>query len=388
MLLRNGSNNAVVRGQIYNLVKTVQKIDKLTQKSTTHYIPVLKKSKNIKNLRVTIDDGFTKQTRRVKADGKFTFSKFNMGDISVIIDGEKEEEVKNDEINTTSTVRLFEENLTISSEDNDLGNFYVPETIANNESEENEPVERVTPTHNFKTMKVIDVQDKDDRYMYENRTYKGKLVFKNTGETIATALNYSITTNDQYVESITHDIIMGSVDVNQSVEIPFEVTFRMLDKIKHHVELDFIIRDVNGNEWLDNAYLDVYQTPVWVNLKTKSSKLKGYFVTPEHEVIDIDTSDIRVKLPVRPDANYYFVVSSPENIDTETAYSIGIDVNASEFEDFHDTSAFEPNNTEEKAKKIEVGDSIKSFIHKGDIDFFSIKFKENISFTPPPLPFN
>jgi hypothetical protein len=261
----------------------------------------------------------------------------------------------------------------IVDEDTDLGNFPIPDK---------------NTKYNFKTKNVIDTQDKDDRYMYERRTFTGKLYFKNTGEELAAGLNYEITTDDPYVEELTHDVVMGSVEAGGTAEIPFTISFRRVDKIAHRVKLDFLIRDVNRKEWLDYVYLDVYQTPVNVNLKTKTSNLKGYFITPEHEIIDIDTKDIVVKIPSRPDASYYFIVSSPLTIGTETAYSLGIDVNTTEFGDFHDTSAYEPNNVEEQATKLSIGDSIKSFIHKGDIDFYTIDFQENLSFEPPRLPFN
>jgi hypothetical protein len=163
----------------------------------------------------------------------------------------------------------------------------------------------------------------------------------------------------------------------------------MLDKVKHTVKLDFLVRDANGKDvMLDYIYLDVYQSSIWVNLKAKTSNIKGYFITPEQEVIDIDSSNMKVRLPKRPNENYYFVVTQPTDIKEETLYSIGVDVNASEFGDFHETSIYEPNDNENSATKLQIDDSIKSFVHKGDIDFYTIDFQSNHSFVNPPnLPF-
>lgn len=376
MLLRKGTNRALVSGKLYDTVGSFQKFNEKKQENMTHYFTALKTgNKKLKNLRITINDGFQKQTKKVRLDGSFSFSKVrNYGDIEVIIIGEQEVDDGNDK---NRTVTVFDDNITITENDNNIGNFYVPEV-------QNEPIQEA----NFKATQLIDTQDKENRYMYENRTYRGKLIFKNVGNKLAEGLNYTISTSDPYVKDLTYDIVLGSVDINESVEVPFNITFNILDKIKHKVELDFIIRDANGKEWLDNVYVDVFQTPIVVNLKTKSSKLKGYFITPEHEVIDIDTSNIKVTLPRRPEEKYFFVVSNPKSIQKETAYSLGIEVDAPDFKDFQDTTAYEPNNTEEEASKLELGDSIKSFVHKGDIDFYTIDFQSNISFTPPPLPFH
>ena len=388
ILLRDGSPNGVVRGQLYSDIEHIQKFDVKRGQNVTLYKAVLKKS-NVKKYKVVIDDGFNRQSQMVSVNGTFSFSgvttggksKISIIDIEEVLESEPEENsnVNNIEENNNVNNReernqtIFETEMPIVDEDTDLGNFQIPDK---------------NTKYNFKTTNVIDTQDKDDRYMYESRTFTGKLTFVNSGAEMATALNYEITTDDAYVKELTHDVVMGSVEANASVEIPFEVTFRRLDKIAHRVKLDFMIRDFNGKEWLDHVYLDVYQTPIMVNLKTKTSNLKGYFITPEHEIIAMETQDIKVRIPSRPDASYYFLVVSPKDIGAETAYSMGIDVNSSEFDDFHDTSAFEPNNLEENATKLEVGDSIKSFIHKGDIDFFTIDFKKNISYEPPRLPFN
>ena len=372
ILLRDGSTNGVVRGRLYSDIEHVQKLDVEKGEKVTSYKTILRSRAN-HQYKVILNDGFTQQSEIVSANGEFHFSEVKTGGISKITIIDIEEVVGNDNGNEENNQTIFEGEIPIDNRDTDVGNFPIPDKEVN---------------YNFKTTKVIDTQDEDDRYMYESRTFSGKLTFVNSGSELATALNYEITTDDPYVEELTHDTVMGSVEAGASVEIPFEITFRRLDKVAHRVKLDFLIRDVNRKEWLDHVYLDVYQTPVTVNLKTKTSNLKGYFITPEHEIIAINTEDIKVKIPSRPDASYFFLVTSPKEIGAETAYSLGIDVNTSEFEDFHDTSAFEPNNLEEEATTLEVGDSIKSFIHKGDIDFYTIDFKEGLSFEPPRLPFN
>ena len=404
-LLRKGSNDASISGQVYNDVTQLEKFSNEKQKKLTYYVPSFQKGES-NNLYITVHDGFNKYTQKVNSDGSFHVSGIQwFGDYSSTKNNNvmsksissyyKEDDdmlgncrtakkrcdnegnltlVSVNEKNETRVIH-YEDNVSLPDKDTNLGNYYIGD-------KENE--------YNFKTTQVINSKDKDDRYMYENRTYKGILIFKNTGNKIANGLNYTISTDDhQYVEKLTDESTdnLGSIESNQSQEIPFEITFGRLGKIKHKVKLDFIIRDAYGKEWLDNVYLDVYQTPITVNIKSKSSKLKGYFITPEHDILNIDTKDIEVKLPRRPDGKYFFVVSKPSSIDEETGYSIGIDVDAPNFEGYKDTSAYEPNDNEATATKLEIGSNIRAFVHKNDIDFYTIDFKSDISFTPPSLPF-
>ena len=59
------------------------------------------------------------------------------------------------------------------------------------------------------------------------------------------------------------DIVLGTVDVNKSIEIPFSVTFNILDKSTVSIPVDVTIKDANNNEWIDTIFLHVYQTPTF-----------------------------------------------------------------------------------------------------------------------------
>lgn len=381
-LLRNGSNDATIKGSVYNLVLKTK--DETTNK--VKYSTLFQKTEKYRRIKVRINDGFRTKEQEISNENKnFFFPKMSIGDVGVIITGEKVDENNNDENNNRQEEEIFNETFHINNKDTDLGNFYITENNIEDNIEDNSS--NKVPTYNFKTTQVIDLQDKDDRYMYENRTYNGKLKFKNTGDNIAEGLNYTISTNDPYVESITSENILNSLEANKTAEIPFEISFRTLNKMQHRVKLDFLIRDANSNEWLDNVFLDVYQTPISLVVTTKSSSLKGYIITPEQEIIDINTNNIEVKVPKRVDGKYYFVVLEPNTISEETAYSFAIDSSTQSFDTFKETDIFEPNDTEEEATPLKLGDSNLSFINVGDIDFYTINFDNNLSFTPPQLPF-
>jgi len=275
---------------------------------------------------------------------------------------------------------IIDEDFPTHDTNTNLGTFIVP-------NEDSNPKPNDQP-YNLKLTKT-DIQDEDDRYMYSEGSYSGELTYKNFGKTEAIGLNYTLSTKDSYIEDVDLEVKTGTLLPDESVNIPFTVSFNMLDKIKHTVKLDFLVRDATGKSiMLDYVYLDIYQSSIWVNLKAKTSNIKGYFITPEHEVIDVDSSNMRVRLPKRPNDTYYFVVTQPTDIKEETLYSIGVDVNASEFGNFHETSIYEPNNSENTATKLQVNESIRSFIHKGDIDFYTFDFQSDNSFiNPPNLPF-
>jgi len=379
MLLRYGSNNGTVKGRLYSSISSLQKS---SQK-------INNKVNSTKNFIVTIDDGSKKQTQEVSGNEEFNFSGVHSGGsvrVTIkrkIIDIEDTLPPESNNTNEPTTNEpIIDENFTTPNINTDLGNFPVPaEESSKNGNKEN--------SYNLKLVKT-DIQDEDDRYMYSEGTYSGVLTYKNFNKKEAVGLNYTLTTDDNYVDDLELEVQTGTVLPDQSVDIPFTITFKMLDKIKHTVKLNFLVRDANGKDiMLDNVYLDFYQTSIWVNIKAKTSNIKGYFVTPEHEVIDIDSNNMKVRLPKRPNDKYYFVVTQPTDISEETLYSLGVDVNASEFGDFHDTSIYEPNNNENSATKLHINNSIKSYIHKGDIDFYTIDFQSNLSFVNPPnLPFD
>ena len=83
-------------------------------------------------------------------------------------------------------------------------------------------------------------------------------------------------------------------------------------------------------------------------------------------------------MPFRPNAQYEIMLSNTD-VDNETTYSIGIDCsNASETEmqSFNDTSLYEPNDNEQTAHTIAIGNNIVSYLHKGDLDYYIIDMSD------------
>ena len=391
MLLRYGSANGTVKGQLYSDISSIQKSSqKMVRKKIDH-----------REFRVTIDDGVTIQTTDVQSDGRFNFLGVHSGDsvritihrkIGGFEDDILPDEDGDDEQNREEEVIIVDGNFSIPNINTDVGTFIVPAEESSQEIDEEpnaEPDEESKKqSYNLKLIQT-DIEDQDDRYMYSEGSYSGEFTYKNFGKTEAIGLNYTLSTDDAYVDSLELEVKTGTLLPDESISLPFRISFKMLDKVKHTVKLTFLVRDANGKDiMLDYVYLNIYQSSIWVNIKAKTSNIKGYFVTPEHEVINIDSSNMRVRLPKRPNEKYYFVVTQPTDIEEETIYSIGVGIDAPKFGTFNKTGIYEPNNDESSATKLKVNDGIKSFIDKEDVDFYTIDFKLNNSFiNPPNLPF-
>jgi len=242
--------------------------------------------------------------------------------------------------------------------------------------------------YNYKTEFVI--ENSDSGYLFANQTiYRGKMIINNIGNKEGTGLNYTFTSDSPYIQTMNNDIVLGTIEAGQSKEIPFSISFNILDKNSVNIPLEVKIKDANNNEWFDTVFLQVYQTPMYLNIATKEANVKGYIIEDGHNLKKIDTSGISIILPYKVGEKYFLVLTNP-SINNETPYSIGIDTDTLDFSTFQNTGIYEPNNSESEATTIKMNESILSYLHKGDIDYFIIDMTnmEDIGkFSPPQMPF-
>lgn len=349
-LLRKGNVSSTVKGSLY--------------KETTTTSPVSRslRYQNISSMNVVlgnINDSKLKKETSPNSTGTFEFNRVTSG--SYFIKAEDEEQ----KLSVETKVDIYENVVT-------LGSFKLVSDDG----------------YNFKTDFIID--NSDNGYMYGNfKTYTGKLRIHNIGSEEGTGLNYSFSTDDPYVAKFSTQKVLGSVAVDQSIDVPFEISFNMLDKSSHTVPVNVTINDAFNNTWTDTVFLHVFQESMQINIATESANVKGYIIIPGHNLVPINTSNETILVPYREGENYILVLSS-SSIKDETSYSIGINAPVDSFEEFSQTSAHEPNNTEHEAHSIQLGEAIVSFLHKNDIDFFKIDMTSNSdagSYSPPLPPF-
>lgn len=346
-LMRSGIDTTTLNGSLY------------TQNSVTP--SPARGYGNIGSLDVILEhviDKKNKKEKKLNNTGDFTFENVKSGDYELTA--------------TTDTNLTVKAEVDVHGEEVTLGNFKLV----------------LEDGYNFKTEFVID--NAENGYFYGNQqVYTGKFIVHNIGSKRGTGLNYSFSTDSGYVANYSNVNVLGSVEVGSSLEIDFQISFNVIDAAKKTIPLEVTIRDAYNNEWVDTIFFHVYQTPLDINIATSSSSVKGYVIAPGNQLIPIDMSNGTLRIPYRAGKKYTLVLSNP-SIDTETAYSIGIDTSTESFITFNQTSAHEPNNIESEAKTIHVGESIISYLHVGDIDYFTIDMSsdEDVGITTPPqVPF-
>lgn len=352
-LMRSGIDTTTVSGDLQT--NRSAQLASALQKSP------MKSIRSIGNINVVlkhITDKHNRKKETLPGTGKFKFDNVKSGKYTL-------EATAENNLTVTTDVDVYGEELS-------LGGF----TLVSDDG------------YNFKTEFVID--NSDSGYFYGSlKTYTGKLKIKNIGKVRGTGLNYRFATDSAYVKDFTNEIVLGTVDVNKTIDIPFTITFGILDKTTVTIPLDVTIKDVHNNEWKDTVFFHVYQTPMNVNIATKEANVKGYIIAPGHELTPINTSNANILVPYRAGKKYFLVLSNP-NVNSETPYSIGIDTGTLSFDNFQDTSAHEPNDKESQAFTIRPNESIVSYLHAGDIDYYVIDMSSNADvgrYSPPQMPF-
>jgi len=347
-LIRYGNDSTVVKGNIYTNSNIARALKKSPGRGIGKMDVVLKHYVDEKNNKKTESN----------EEGSFEFTNVQTGEYTLeAIDKQTNTKVSAD-------IEVYDEELSI-------GSFKLVSADG----------------YNFKTEYVIN-NSKGGYLFADQEQYNGKILIKNIGNKKGIGLNYTFSSSSAYIESMKTEIVLGTVDINKSIEVPFSISFNLLDKDSVSIPIDVMIKDANGNSWYDTFFLHVYQTPLYLNIATKKANIKGYVIDYAHQLKKINTSKDTVILPYLAGKSYYLVLSNP-NINNETSYSIGFDTEVQGFEDFRDTSAFEPNNKETESTTLYMKDSIVSYLHEGDIDYYELKMNlgDMGKFSPPQMPF-
>jgi len=215
------------------------------------------------------------------------------------------------------------------------------------------------------------------------RSYNIEIEVHNIGSKDASATTISSWTDDNTIELISKDEILGTIEPGKTRKhtVTLNTTpFSSLgiSKPYHDVEIFLELGDVDGNIWEDSVFIRIFEKeiPIYIYTKDISSYDNPFIlVSPHREIIQTRSKNI-VYVPYRPDAQYKLLAHSL-SVDRETVYGIGVGAWDSEWwdeekETFTDVSSYEPNNKESEAKTIKIGQKIISYLHKGDLDFWII----------------
>lgn len=256
------------------------------------------------------------------------------------------------------------------------------ETTVSIENQENDiGVYKLTgeDLYNFKAELII-----DDEYILSNgNLYEAILRIHNISDNTGYGLSYDISLDsNESVKSFTEGSVnaMGSVVANSYKDIPVSFSFNKLSTNMKEYGIDVTIKDALGNQWADTFSFNVSKELIAILIATKSSSIKGYIKSPlTGRLRTIDTADGKILVPLMPADKPYMLVLSNPSIDSETAYSIGVNTLPESFETFKDTHAHEPNNIESQSTTLNTGESTISYLHATDIDYWKIYTKEDIT---------
>jgi hypothetical protein len=224
--------------------------------------------------------------------------------------------------------------------------------------------------HNFRTELIL-----NNEFIYaDGAIYSGVIRVNNISDSNGVGLTYDINIKDDYLEEFTKDIAsaIGSIAPNGYKDIPVSFNFKGLEENQRSVDLNISIIDANSNKWQYTYTFQVYRGAFKLNIATKLASIKGYIVFPDTgKTKSINISNGTIYLPTLKDKQYDLVLSNFA-ISDETPYSIGVNTNTLDINNFINTPAHEPNNKKDEAKIIESDQAIVSYLHAGDIDYWKI----------------
>ena len=278
-----------------------------------------------------------------KDDGSFSDNTLPTGDYNLTVQDDSRE--------VETVVSLVREN-------EDIGTFkLVPKGIANFKA-------------SFKS---------DTQILYaDGNEFSGEVIVENIGKAIGEGLNFTISL--QNAKTFQDDTVLGSIPVNGKKRIPVRFSFNpQYENVKNY-KLAIGIRDSQNRKWSETVEIPVSKGSFSLSIKSQKS-LNGMLTDPDGKVFQIKTSDKIINLPlISPDDSYSLIITNYGNsLNDETIYGLSLNSDIKSFENFRETSAFEPNDNIDSATPLKVGDSIISYWNVNDIDYFKIETEEDLT---------
>jgi hypothetical protein len=230
--------------------------------------------------------------------------------------------------------------------------------------------------YNFKT-EFLPQSD----FLFDGVSYKAKLRVKNVGTVTVKGVNYQLSTSEPSVVLGDKKVgILNTIDPGQSVEVEVSFAISGMDFVEEKlVTIDVLLGDVTGTKWNDRSYIDIYKVPVLLNVSTLTS-VSGLVIFKDRKLIPFSSTKENgaavVSVPYIKNYPYKIMLSAATRAQ-EAVYSIGLkapSAAAQTLEGFFDTASYEPNDLEPQATKVNLFDSIISYLHVGDLDGYTFSF--------------
>jgi hypothetical protein len=173
-------------------------------------------------------------------------------------------------------------------------------------------------------------------------------------------------------ESVPDSKIFGTIEPGKTKTLDIKVRCSQIQNEYEYKKIGITITDpIIDKTWDDSVSLKFHKSPVNLNIRANSA-VSGVVIAPTGQAYtfrNVTTATFSMPWSTQD----YLVVFSGATADTEATYSLGIGVMPdTNYSDFSDTANYEPNDTENTAKKISMQDKIMSYLHKHDIDYYKV----------------
>lgn len=231
-----------------------------------------------------------------------------------------------------------------------------------------------------------------EQYNYHESTFDIQIHIENIGETDCTGATYFTT----LPPLLTHESgklqdILGTIEPNVEKIVNLTLTSGTISDYWETPVIEIKIVDLVGNEWYDHGSLRVYREKTALNVSSLyndsiQGTVSGFYISSKGNKTWFKTSNrhdlgaginygYNAFVPIGLD---YTIVISGATAATESSYSIGIGALPAtdmELDTFLDIGSFEPNDHENQAANIFQDGNISSYIHKNDIDVYTVSVR-------------
>ncbi|RDH80727.1 MAG: hypothetical protein DIZ80_17010 [endosymbiont of Galathealinum brachiosum] len=218
-------------------------------------------------------------------------------------------------------------------------------------------------------------------------TYNKFIHITNVGTQDVSGLTISLSLDDPDVRSFSSSSVTTGIASGAFFESSVSMSFNrpLTDK---ELSIDVTLTDINGQSWSDRVNFTLSSAiPVKVSMERPSiitHGAEGYLIAPGLKPVRVTDYASRY-IPYNALDSYELVVSTP-TVTSETAYGIGFgrDVLSLDVNEFTNTSLNEPTNNDiSGATPMSLYTQQVSYMHAGDIDFYTLNFDSvNTPFDP------
>jgi hypothetical protein len=249
-------------------------------------------------------------------------------------------------------------------------------TVSPNTNDSDIGIITVTSGVNFKTS-IKSGHDLMQLYAENNTAYSFTIEVANTGTEDCLGATFELTPDPGITITEPSSRILGTIEPGKKRSIPITIKCGPIDYLYVFKRIKVSITDqINKKTWEDSVSLKFNKKPVTFRIAS-SGAVSGIIIVPDAKAQSFRISgysNLSTDITVPWSDKNYLVVFSGATADTEVSYSLGLNVAASTvFSGTDHVGNYEPNNLETTATFLDLGSQIKAYLHKNDIDYYTVK---------------